>query len=214
VLTVFIAVATALISLIVLLAAFLGGELSTRFGLKATFVLLVSSALALHFIADLRGYWLEHSARVRAVAVSAVVLAAASVVAGFLVLGSPAEMRDLRLDAQRVSDLQTIQYQVVDEYQRTGTIPADLASLADSFSGFIVPVDPEAGGAYEYARTGALSFELCAEFAGASPVRGHTTAGGMASSFHRESWDHEAGRTCFARMIDPERYPVLEPERR
>jgi hypothetical protein len=99
-------------------------------------------------------------------------------------------------------------------WQTKEEFPKTLDALADPLSGFSIPTDPESGVAYEYAVTGPLSFELCGTFTlptpdttgqGQYPGRdtGVTSWGPQAD----ENWNHDAGHTCFARTIDPERYP-------
>ena len=165
-LTLFIAGATIVVDLIVLIHTFLSGEeLSVRFLLKVLVVLLVMSAGFMHFMADLWGYWERkpHYARYVNYAVGALVVL--TIGAGFLIIGSPASQRDYRIDEQRVGDLMQIQSQIVySYYQPKQTLPPSLEALADPISGFIVPRDPESGASYEYKKTGSLSFELCATF--------------------------------------------------
>jgi hypothetical protein len=60
-LTLFIAALTGLIDLITLINTFLGGEITTRFGLKVAIVLLIAIGVFLHFLADLKGYWIVTS---------------------------------------------------------------------------------------------------------------------------------------------------------
>lgn len=215
VLTIFIAVAVILIDLITLITTFLGGELSARFGLKVAIVLLVALGVFMHFLADLKGYWIQNAKKANLVGIGVGVLALVSVAAGFFIIGTPGEIRMLRYDEQKVSDLQSIQYQVVNYYQQKGTLPEDLSSLNDPLSGFMTPKDPQSGETYRYAATEALSFELCASFNEPTP----DTAGqgsypsrdmGYAGMGMDENWQHEAGETCFERTIDPERYPLFE----
>ncbi len=215
VLTIFIAVAVILIDLITLITTFLGGELSARFGLKVLVVLLIAAGVFMHFLADLKGYWMSNAKNANLVGIGVLVLALASVVAGFFVIGTPGTIRELRYDEQRVSDLQSIQYQVVNYYQQKGTLPEDLAYLDDPLSSFMTPKDPKTGEAYRYAVTDALSFELCASFTRETP---DTDGQGAYSSRDvaypsmpmDENWQHGAGETCFARTIDPERYPLFK----
>jgi hypothetical protein len=73
----------------------------------------------------------------------------------------------------------------------------------------MVPEDPQTNEAYEYKKTGSLSFEICANFNKASEAVGTPSVvypeyvGKVG-----ENWQHEAGRACFTRTIDPELYPV------
>lgn len=217
VLTIFIAVAVILIDLITLITTFLGGELSARFGMKVLVVLLVALGVFMHFFADLKGYWIGNRTKANLIGIAVGVLAFVSVISGFFIIGTPGEIRMLRYDEQKVSDLQSIQYQVVNLYQQKGTLPADLSLLNDPLSSYMTPVDPQTGAAYAYTVTGPLSFELCATFTmstpdtagqGAYPAR--DIAYSPIGTGIDENWQHGAGPVCFSRTIDPERYPLLE----
>ncbi len=204
VLTIFLAASTALIDLITLLTSFFGGELTTRFALKALVVLLIAVLATLHFLADLRGYWTLHRRKANMVGAAVGALAVMTVIGGFLIIGSPSHIRALRADDQRVRDLENIQGQVVSYWQQKQTLPADLEELHDPLSSYAVPESPE-GVPYEYEATGPRSFTLCATFeADASEEQPDSSYAypGMDSD-----WGHGAGRSCFSRTIDPERYP-------
>ncbi len=208
-LTVFLAGATIVIDLIVLLNTFLsGGELTTAFLLKVLVVLLVAGAGFMHFLADLWGYWDKNPHYARYINWATGVLVALTIAAGFLIIGSPQSQRALRIDSQRVSDLQSLQSQIVYLYQQKERLPATLAELNDPLSYYTVPMDPESKEAYGYAVKGALTFELCADFATAGTVDqyGKTVA---APSIYgmSDKWEHKAERTCFSRTIDPLLYP-------
>jgi hypothetical protein len=115
-----------------------------------------------------------------------------------------------RFDTQKVSDLQSIQWQVVNYYQQKGKLPATLAETIDPISGYSIPIDPQ-GGVYTYAVKDKLTFTLCATFNAdggdqnnyARPMAAISEVGDIAN----QPWYHGAGETCFTRTIDPERYP-------
>lgn len=213
VLTLFIAAVTVLIDLITLIHTFLGGEISTRFGLKILVVLLVALGVFLHFLADQRGYWIVHRKKANMIGIAVGLLTFVTVVSGFFIVGTPNHVRMLRFDEQKVQDLQTIQYQVVQYWQMKRVLPSEAVALVDALGEFTLPVDPQTNAPYEYKATGALSFELCALFNEPTPDsagRGAYAArdiaypsmgGGM-----NENWQHRAGTVCFTRTIDPERY--------
>ena len=119
----------------------------------------------------------------------------------------------VRHDEQRLSDLQSIQWQIVNFYQQKGYIPSELNELSDPISGFIPPVDPETGEAYEYTLIGqsAKAFELCATFNIETPHKGEASIARMPygpAMENAENWDHSLGRHCFQRAIDPQLYPI------
>jgi hypothetical protein len=137
-------------------------------------------------------------------------------VTSFAIFGSPANTRKLRADSQRVSDLQSIQWQVINYWQQKGSVPANMAALKDPISSFYMPTDPETGLAYTYEKVAAKSFKLCATFnlsnkgaeAGANPMMAKSLDGMMS-----ENWQHTSGEYCFDRVIDADLYPVREATR-
>lgn len=210
-LTLFIAGGTIVIDLITLINTFLGGELSMRFGLKVVVVLLVAGAAFLHFLSDLWGYWGAHPRRAQVVGYAVLIAVLASIISGFFIMGTPGEVRLYRYDNQKVSDLQAIQWQIINYWQQKESLPADLQDIEDPLSGFTVPVDPQSGDAYEYKRNSPLDFSLCATFNTATPEREMSSVarpvGVYGESAKNETWKHAAGAVCFDRSIDPDRYP-------
>ena len=211
VLTIFIAGFAAVGDLITLINYFLGGDITTRFVLKVAVLLLVALAVFLHFLADLRGYWAAQPQRARMVGWGAGAAVVIAIAAGFFIMGSPTQIRLYRFDTQKVSDLQNIQYQIVNFWQQKEKLPVTLAEVADPISGNTIPMDPQ-GGTYRYEVTGAMSFKLCATFNADSQstnmARSVPTAPYPAKGTGIEdNWQHESGEKCFERTIDPERYP-------
>jgi hypothetical protein len=216
-LTIFIAGLTVVVDLITLINYFLGGEITQRFVYKVAVVLLVASAVFMHFLADLWGYWIQNPAKARMIGFAAGALVLASIVSGFFIIGSPTTVRLQRFDAQKVSDLQTIQWQVINYYQTKGMLPENLEVLNDPLSGFAVPKDSQTGASYGYAVTKApYTFELCATFNVDATHDGsmdHMRERPYLSIEESESWKHSIGEDCFERTIDPDRYPVYQKER-
>lgn len=209
VLTVFIAAAVVVGDLITLVNYFLGGDLTTRFLMKVGVVLLVAGGLFLHFLADIRGYWIKEPARARMVGYGAALVVIASIAAGFFIMGSPAQVRLYRFDEQKITELQNIQWQIVEYYRSKQSLPGTLADLEDPISGFMVPKDPQSGAAYGYEVTGENSFWLCAEFNMVS-TRVDSNVARPIMIGGEENWQHGTGKECFKREIDPERYPPYE----
>ncbi len=216
VLTLFIATVTILVDLVTLTNTFLGGEITVRFGLKVLVVLLVAAGVFLHFLADLKGYWIAHAKKANMIGIGVGVLTLATIAAGFFIIGTPSHMRDLRFDSQKTSDLQGIQSQVVYYYQQKQVLPTSLEELTDALSGYVVPTDPETKAAYTYEKTGNLSFKLCTTFNAATPDMEGKGGYGRDVAYPSEfgivgggSWKHDAGMVCFDRTIDPDKYPPL-----
>src|SRR3989338_3550757 len=215
-LTLFLAGATIVVDLIVLLNTYLQGEdLTIGFLLKVLTVLLVAGLGFMHFMADLWGYWEREPTRARMVNWAAGVLVLITIIAGFFIIGTPQQIRVQKQDAIRVQDLQTIQWQVVNYWQQKQKLPAGLAELADPISNAIIPVDPQTKEPYEYSSTGKMSFQLCATFAlegGTIGYQGRPTPmsvepAAVGGKGVEDNGQHSAGRACFARTIAPQRYP-------
>lgn len=207
-LTIFVAGVTVAIDLITLINTFLGGELTTRFVLKVLVVLLVAAAGFMHFYADLKGYWRTYPSRAKTVGYAFGAVAILTVISGFFIIGSPMDIRLIRLDDRKQNDLSNLQWQIVNYWQQKEVLPASLNDLSDEISGQMIPLDPQSGASYGYSVTGPLSFKLCAVF-----NRESTTASEPSMAYPAiktgvdESWKHGIGETCFDRTIDPARYP-------
>jgi hypothetical protein len=206
VLTVFVAGATVVGDLIALVNGFLGGDLTTRFFLKVLVVLFVAGGVFLHFLADLRGYWKINPDRAKMIGLATGALVLVAIVSGFFIMGTPGEVRLMRFDQQKITDLQEVQWQIVNYWQQKESLPASLEELEDPLSGYGLPVDPQSGESYGYVRESPLDFELCATFnlEGSDQYAARSPTGKGVES---DTWQHDAGEVCFDRSIDPERYP-------
>ena len=124
----------------------------------------------------------------------------------FSVLGSPRAQRLIKLDDQKITDLQNLQWQVINYWQINGMIPESWQNMMN---------DSQTGRPYEYKKTGTMIFELCAEFNRESMMNQnqypammraeYPTKGGMTKN---DDWQHSMGKKCFERIIDPIAYPT------
>jgi hypothetical protein len=211
--TLFITGLTIVIDLVVLLNSFLGGEISTRFVLKVLAVLVVAAFIFFYYILDLRRG--AGSRIFKGFAIGAIVLVLASLIGGFSVMGSPQTQRQIRFDNERESSLQSIQWQIINYWQQKQALPATLADLNDALSGYAVPTDPQTKASYEYAVVSKTSFKLCANFAQPSMKGMNSQSYPVYPELGPENtnWQHEAGKACFTRTIDPDKYPVIRPSK-
>lgn len=222
----FLASVTIITDLVILVKYFVSGEITTRFILKVILALIVALKVGWYYILKLKNKPVNILS-----GILASILVIAIIIWSFTVIGSPATQRSQRLDQRRIEDLQNIQWQIISYWQQKEKLPDTLADLANPLQGSVVPKDPEfqKGRLYEYKKNNDLSaqagkqFELCASFDLPIPkgfVPGQkggvyypmTAMRDVAVSMPYpggagESWDHEAGRTCYQRTIDPEMYP-------
>lgn len=207
--TLFVAGAVMAGDLVTLIYFFLDGrELTLGFLFKALVVLVVAGSIFGYYVDDLKGRLVGSRRTFWRIIASILVLG--SIILGFSVIGTPATQRMIRYDSQKVTDLQSVQWQIINYWQQKGSLPETLANLEDPIAGFTAPVDSQTGASYEYEKTGNLSFRLCAEFnrmwESTSDGRGRIYTEPLSPS--GQNWNHPAGRHCFERTVDTDLYPV------
>ena len=236
----FLSTLVVLIDLVTLVKYFVSGEITIRFVYKVLATFVTAVIIGKYFY--ISEFWSAEKKLFKKINIKKLntiinpiagsVLVILAVIWSFSVMGSPMKQRMLRLDDKRVSDLQSIQYQVINYWQQKEKLPVRLVDLANPISGYSLPVDPEfeKGKVYEYNLKDEknLTFELCADFSLPMPkgwqesqnyykvtgsaVPMETTTDVAVSSYPYaggvgESWDHQTGRTCFERTIDKDLYP-------
>lgn len=206
-LTLFFAGAVMVGDLIVLLNTFLGGEISTRFILKTLSVFVVAVLIFGYYLRDIKsdGVLSMNERMIFRYGTIAFVLVA--IVSGFVIMGSPQKQRLLQFDSQKTQDLQSIQWEVVQYWQQKQKLPDTLTELNDSIGGYFSPVDSQTKKPYEYMKTGAMTFTLCADFNTESKKEIQGVRSPTPIMLENDNWQHDKGRSCFERTIDPERYP-------
>ncbi|MBI4050599.1 MAG: hypothetical protein HY396_01340 [Candidatus Doudnabacteria bacterium] len=145
-----------------------------------------------------------------------IIIVAATVVAGFFIVGSPQEARLRGFDERKIQDLEFIQAEIVNYWQNKNVLPQNLAELNDDIRGIRIPKDPQTGADYGYKIQESLSFALCASFN--RPSYQKDISGPLSSRVYKTSypasepyfisqnWDHDAGEVCFERTIDKDLY--------
>ena len=204
--TLFIAAITIIIDLVTLVYNFLGGDLTARFTLKVSAVLLVAGMVFGYYLWDLRKKYSAKQLKVVASAVSLIVLG--SVAGGFFTAGSPLQARLRRFDERRINDLQILQNEIINYWAQKNKLPSNLSDLKNDLSGFIPPADPETVLPYIYKAAKPLNFELCADFNFSSEnvLGGPKAVSSYYNGPYQQNWDHGTGEKCFSRKIDPELY--------
>lgn len=210
-LTLFVAALVLAGDLVSVIYNFLGGEVTAKFILKALSVLVVAAAIFMYYLDDVRRSEPSSLSKYYAWGASAVLLVA--IIGAFFVVGSPKQARLFQLDERRVGDLQVVQWQIVNYWQRKGQLPSQLTDLNDPIAGFVIPNDPSTGQPYEYniKDTANLVFDLCANFD--LPNRPQTAKSFPSPEGISQIWNHDSGRVCFERTIDQQLYPLIPKEK-
>lgn len=188
--------------LITVIYYFINGEnLTTGFLLKVLVLLIITFAVFMYYISDIRGKLTSKSRKIWRIVALVVVLG--SIVWGFIVLGSPQTQRLLKYDDQKVNDLMSINNEIVNYYSTKGALPKTLADLANG-NYYIPTVDSQSQKPYEYEKTSNITYNLCAEFNKSSPEA--TQPNIYARPIGYTSWTHPAGGYCFKETINPNNY--------
>jgi len=215
-LTLFIAGVTIITDLILLINTFLGGEITTRFAFKILAVLIVAGTVFAYYLYDLKRDVGQKSNKMKLLAWTVSFAILASIVGGVFIMGSPFTLRMKRFDERRVNDLQNIQYQIVNFYQKKGVLPNSLDELKDPIAGFNIPLDPDTAVSYGYEKVSDIGFKVCADFSleSDSQIDSKYMTRPMPVSSEifpvNENWRHNSGRQCFDRKIDKDLYPILK----
>jgi hypothetical protein len=130
----------------------------------------------------------------RTVVTVATTVVAASIIAGVILVGSPARGRLERLDAARIEDLEEIMRAMDQFWSRNERLPASLEELGEDPRIRANTVDPGSAESYEYHVLAEDAFELCAIFDRESPGPSRRTPA--------DFWSHGVGRQCFKLGVD------------
>ncbi|MCW9054726.1 MAG: DUF5671 domain-containing protein [Candidatus Pacebacteria bacterium] len=214
--TLFVAGATIVVDLIVLINTYLGGEeLTIGFLLKILSIIVVIGGTFLYYWNDLKGVWEHNESLSKNVGAFVSLCVLGVIVSGFFIMGSPQTQRLMRFDQERVRDLNSVQWQIVNFYQQKERLPESLSELEDPLTGFVIPTDPETKDAYGYIPGDELTFSLCANFKTES--RDYVESSeysvvhiGLMYDRGDEYWKHGIGEECFMRTIDPDKFPLIK----
>lgn len=189
--------------LVAVILAFLNGELTTRFLLKAGVLLVTVGAAFEYYRRDVQGYWDTREKTSVQIGVVTTLIVITAVVFGFMQINKPSDVREQKIDEQQVNDLRNLQYSIEDHYQRTKSLPD---SIEEMYGGYGGAEAPQGRDAYAYEVTSENSYQLCATFAKPSNTSEQSIAKPAFDSMYNPdnyNWQHEAGRHCFEREVTP-----------
>jgi hypothetical protein len=197
--TLFFAVLTLLIDLIVILSAFLGGELTAHFALRLLVVLASAGAVSLYTIWDMKNVLASKIPVIAGILASLAVLS--SLIFGFMEIGTPMEQRKGRLDEERVNELTSIKYNMLNFYTTKKALPESLTEVSYNEGDIL---DPATDLAYRYRVVNSTTFELCADFATKSENADRALPDSKPYGFTaEETFAHTEGENCFTLTVDP-----------
>ncbi len=198
-LTLVVGAAIILGDIITLLASLLTGDPTVNFLLKVSAVLFIVCPISGYYLWDMQraedqgGVAAARAApALRALVIAVTLLVAVAVSYSMFLIGTPWQQRDLRLDQERINNLQDISRNIDTFLELNGEMPSDLSELAGPRYRVESITDPDTGEPYEYRVTAERDYELCAVFATDSSQRR-----GDDRPFSESVWEHGEGRMCF-----------------
>lgn len=201
-----------LIDIMTLVYYFLGGEISIRFILKVLTVIFIAGLIFTYYLLIVRDkLGVKKGLAITIIFWISTVAIVASIISGYLSVGSPATARSQQFDQRRIENLSTIQYEIINYWTRTRKLPTSIEEMAN-INQTSYPTDPETGIPYEYITTGPLKFELCATFNNDKQKIDTGVTKPYPAEIGGNIYDqyYSAGRTCFPYTIFPELYPVQQ----
>ena len=125
----------------------------------------------------------------KTIVAAAMTVVVVSIIAGVILVGSPAEGRLQRLDSARIEDLRGIMVAMDSFWVHNERLPASLEVLGADPRVQVKTHDPGSAEPYDYALLDEDTYELCATFDRELPAPARRTAA--------EFWSHGVGRKCF-----------------
>jgi len=139
------------------LQQFLSGDLTARFIVKALVLSLVAGGVFLYYLKSLVP--IKRPAWDRSFGWLAACCVLLALILGFTGIGSPTQERQLAADDQRVSNLDTIQTELADQFSIRKHLPRNLSHLTPD-----VTHDPTTQKPYRYEPGKGRSYRICATF--------------------------------------------------
>ncbi|MDP3836855.1 MAG: DUF5671 domain-containing protein [bacterium] len=173
---------------------FLSGEMTSRFILKATSMLVMAAAVFSYYFYDMKRKTVDNKDKVITLFgwISAALVLAVFVSAWFFV-ESPATARAKRLDSILMNNIYQLENSVNTYYSQYGRLPVSLDEIKNSSDVYYdsrVETDPETGERIVYRLDGEDRFSFCATF------RASSTSQGMERRPYGDNKDHDAGYDC------------------
>jgi len=187
--------------LIGLINSYLAGELTIKFVLKALTSIVISSIAFTFYLYDIRRDKVNQKNNIiRAYFYGSLAIVAAIFTFSLLIVESPSQARDRKMDNAILEDFNTISSGLNGYYREKQELPPTLEDLklAALFVDEENLKDPETGRLYEYKIVGDRKYELCAVFR-TSNVDGRLDTN---DQFYREQWPHKEGPQCLFQVLN------------
>lgn len=199
-LTYFILLVSSLVMLGDLIAVvnnFLSGELSLKFALKVLTILVIAGAVFGYYLYDIKRESVKDASdlTIRVYFYCALIVTAVALVAGFVFVESPVQVRKERQDTEVLNRVQTVRTGLVNYYEDTNALPETLNELLGG-TRFIVSerdlINPVTGAEFGYRAISDTEYEICTTFQASNKDRQENYEYG----YYNDFWQHDAGEQC------------------
>lgn len=131
-----------------------------------------------------------------------------AIIYGFSSSGSPAHVRALKFDTQRISDINSLKYNIDDYYRTNGYLPATLENARPAYNRTSAITDPETKKSYEYIPGSSNDYKLCAVFSVSN--LNDATKQKANYTYYSNDFKHPKGYYCFS-LSAPQPSPTPIP---
>lgn len=184
-------------SLISILNNFLDGALTINFVLKALTVLLISLIVFGFYFYDIKRNDFKNNKLNRIFFFISLFVIIGGLVSAFLIVESPSEARDRKLDEKIIGNFNTIKYAIDDYYYKNEKLPDDLSDLKNKTDNVMLSlVNPITNLEYVYELIDSKSYNLCTDFSSSNILN--------TVDYYGNLWQHDKGYYCIKKDISPE----------
>lgn len=175
--------------------SFLGGELTTKFILKAITAILISAVIFTFYFYDIKREEVggKNDKIILAYFYGSLAIIIIAFAASLFFVESPTETRNRRLDNAILDRFERLDGVIQAYYQDKDALPNDLDILLADYSYLTNDDlnDPTNNTAFDYKISSSNSYQLCASFRTSNKDKNIED-----NNYYQERWPHEAGYQC------------------
>ena len=200
--------------LIAVINNFLSGELTLKFALKVLTILVIAGAVFGYYLYDIKRENVKGAIdlTIRVYFYCALIVTAVALIAGFVFVESPVQVRKQRQDTEVLNRVQTVRTGLVNYYEDTKALPEALNELLNG-TRFIVSerdlVNPVTNEAFGYRVVSNTEYEICTTFQTSNKNKQEDYRYG----YYNDFWQHDAGEQCVTWSVTSLKEPGVMPVR-
>ncbi|MDD4661662.1 MAG: DUF5671 domain-containing protein [Candidatus Pacebacteria bacterium] len=179
-------------SLISILNNFLDGALTINFVLKALTVLFIASLVFGFYFYDIRRKEFKDQKLNKIFYITTLAIVLIGLVSAFLIVESPTETRNRKIDQNILQDFNNIKYSIDNYYNKYQKMPQDLIDVQEDFN----IINPQTNEKYTYNVIVGTRYRLCTEFLSSNLEKKY--------NYYDGTWKHDKGYQCIEKEANLE----------